>query len=177
MLEVASEKRQDPARLAVKSSPEGDHLALARVGLSQADRGLDGFGPAAVELRSAKVPGRDLREELHQGGPVLGREASHMNPRQLPPERLYVARMRIPQAGHADAGQQVDVAIAVDVVEQCPLTPVDAEPCKECDALNPWREIFCFGVEPLLGRRAGQREGGRLGGAHSDSPGFALWST
>ena len=49
--------------LAVESAPEADDLVLAGVGHGEAERRLDGLGAAAVELGTAEVAGRELRDQ------------------------------------------------------------------------------------------------------------------
>src|SRR6266705_3950641 len=102
----------------MEAAPEPDDLGMPRARFGEPQRGLDRFGPARIELCAIQVAGRQLREQPHEGGPVLGGEAADVDARDLPLHRRYVLGMGVPEARHADAGEEIDVAVSVDRSEE-----------------------------------------------------------
>ena len=114
---------------------------MAGTGLGEAHGCFDRFRPARIQLRAVEIPRGDLGQELHQRRPVLRGEAAHVHPRDLALEPRHVLRVGIPEARHGDAGEQIDVAVPVDVVEDRALAAVDAQLAEERDALRAGGEV------------------------------------
>ena len=79
--------------------------------------------------------------------------------RDLPLDRGDKFRVGVAQACHADAGQQVDVPLAVHVDQHRSLAVVDAQLAEERDALGARREELGLGIEQGDGPGAGARGG------------------
>ena len=147
MLEASGEQRQHTAGLPVEAAPEAHDLVPAGRSFRQPHCRFDGFGAARVQLGAIQITGRESRDQLDERGAVLGREAAHVHALELFRHLGDVARMRVAQARDTDAGQQVDVAVAVDVPENGTLAAIHAQLAEEGDALRSGREILRLGVE------------------------------
>ena len=156
MLEAASQHRQHTARLAMEAAPEADHFGVPGARLRQAQGRLDRLGAARVELAAVQVARSELREQLHQRRAVLRREAPDVNAGDLPLQPGHVLGMGIAEARDTDAGEQVDVAIAIGVVEDGALAAVDAESAEQRDALGAGGEVPRLRLELGLGLRPGE---------------------
>jgi len=78
-------------------------------------------------LRPVQVAGRELRQQLDQRRAVLGREAADVNSGDLALQRRHVAGMGVPEARDADPREQVDVAVAVHIVQHGAFAAIDRE--------------------------------------------------
>src|SRR5262249_37734735 len=117
LFEISPKKRKHASGLAVKRSGVPDELELLRDGLRQPQGGFDGFR-ASREKSDARQPGRrETRQELEKPRANLRRKASECEPLDLRLQRLDVMRMAMPHASHGDAGDEIDVGVAVLVVE------------------------------------------------------------
>ena len=154
VLEAAAQQRENTPRLPVKTAPESHDLVLAGRGLGQPHRRLDGFGAARVQLGAVQVAGRDAGDQLHQLRAVLGGEAPHVHALELACHLGDVARVRVAEARHTDAGEQVHVTVAVHVPEHGALAPVHAQLAEQGDALGPGRQVPRLGVEDAPGLRS-----------------------
>ena len=99
----------------MKAAPETHDLPASRGRLGQAHRRLPRLRAARVQLRAVEVARRQTRDQLHQRGAMLRREASHVHPLQLARHLGDVPWVRIAEARDADARQQIYVAIAVEI--------------------------------------------------------------
>ena len=116
LLPLVADQADHAAGLAVEAAPEADHLVLLRVRLGQADGRLDRLGAAAVELRAAQrrraparraaraAPGARSLVKL----PTVQRSSCACSARDE-------ARVGVAEAGDGDAGEEVEVLVAVDV--------------------------------------------------------------
>ena len=147
MLETSRQQRQHTAGFPVEAAPEAHDLMPAGCGSRQAHRRLDRLGTARVQLRAIEIPGREARDQLDERGAMLRREAADVHALQLLRHLGDIAGMRIPQACHAHAGQEVDVAVAIQVPENRALASIHAQLAEEGDALRSGREVLGLGVE------------------------------
>jgi len=89
----------------------------------QLDRSLDRFGPAV--LKKCAVQSRKLAQLLPQRSLILVvveiRDVDQL--RRLLANRLDDARMRVPQGIHSQPGNEVEILLALDVVEKHSLAP------------------------------------------------------
>ena len=94
-------------------------------------------------------PGASSASSLTSTRAMLGGEASDMDLRDLLLHRGNVLRMRIAEARDADARQEIDVPVAVDIEEQRALAMIDADRAKERKALRAGCEMLLLFVEDL----------------------------
>src|SRR5262249_60241510 len=87
-LEPAAEQRHPAAGLAVEAAPEREPLALARRGVREPQRRLDGLGAAGEHLDAREALGGDRREQVEESGTRLGREAAERDALDLALERF-----------------------------------------------------------------------------------------
>src|SRR5437016_7177712 len=98
----------------------------------------------------------------------LGREAPDMDSGDLPLHRGDVLGMGVAQARHPDAGEEIDVAVAVHVVQDGALAAVDRQLAEQRHTLRTGRQVRGFRVEQGLGLRARdlERKSTRLNSSH-----------
>src|SRR4029077_19031399 len=97
LLPLVPDETDDAAGLAVEAAPEPDHLVLLRVGLGEADRGLDRLGASAVEVSPRDRARGQLCDQLHQLKSGLRSEASDRQALELARHRGAESRMRMPE--------------------------------------------------------------------------------
>ena len=88
-------------------------------------------------------------------------KTADMYPGDLLGDRLYEFRVSVAKAGDTDAGEEVEIAAAVDVHEGRTLAMIDSELAEECHALRARREM----LELRFVQHAGARAGGERGRA------------
>src|SRR5262245_2732720 len=154
MLELAAEQRQHAGRLAVEAAPEPEHLGLAGGGVGEPQRGLDRLGATGEHL-DAREPfrshGSDQVEELRAR---LGREAAERQPLDLALERFDVVGMTVAHAADGDAGDEVDVLVAVLVDQRAVDTARHREAGVEGKALGARRQMTALLGDDLLRARS-----------------------
>ena len=141
VLEVAAEQSEHPARLAVEPAPEAEHLVLAGGGLGEAQGGLHGLGAPGEELDAGEPLRREARQLREEAGARLGREAAERQALELPLERFHVMRMAVTDAAHADAGDEVDVLVAVLIDQRATLATGHRHAGREGEGLQPGRDM------------------------------------
>src|SRR5690242_11817072 len=102
----------------MEAAPKADELGLPRIGLRQSKSAFHGFGATGIKLGTAQITGRDLGDELDQLRSMSTRETADVHLRDLLRDRAHELGMGVAEAGDADAGEEVDVAAAVDVDER-----------------------------------------------------------
>src|SRR2546426_35055 len=80
----------------------------------------------------------------------LGGEAADVNPRDLALQRRHVPGMRVSETRHPHAREEVDVAVAVHVVQDGALAALDRELAEQRHALRPGSEGERLEVEQRL---------------------------
>src|SRR6266550_2111301 len=93
---------------------------------------------------------RELGEQLDERRAVLGREAAHVNPGELALQRRHVPGVGVPETRDADSREQVDVAVAVHVVQHGPFAAIDGQLAEQRHALGPGSEVPRLEVEQGL---------------------------
>jgi hypothetical protein len=153
MLELAAEQGQHTAGLAVKAAPEAEHLALAGRRVGEAQRGLDRLGAAGEHLDAREPLGSDGSDQVEELRARLGREAAERQPLDLALERFDVVGMTMTHAADGDAGDEVDVLVAVLVDQRAVDAARHREAGVEGKALGARRQVTALLGDDLL--RAG----------------------
>ena len=153
VLELAAEQRQHAARLAVEASPEPEHLGLAGRRVREAQCGLDRLGAAGEHLDPRQPLGRDGGDQVEELRARLRREAAEGEPLDLALERLDVVGMAMTDAADGDAGDEIDVLVAVLVDQRAVDAARHREAGVEEKALGARRQVAPFLGDDLL--RAG----------------------
>ena len=155
LLRFVADEPDDAAGLAVKAAPETHHLELLGLRARQAQRGFDGLGAAAIEMRALEISRRDFREQLERLGAFrVGERADHQA-RGLFRERLRQSRMSMAEAGDRDAREEIDVDVAVGIGERRAFAVIDRDSGQQRNTLASRRDIALFGVEDFAGLRPG----------------------
>src|SRR5262249_3524099 len=154
VLKVAAEQRQHAAGLAVEAAPEAEHLGLARGRVDEPQRGLDGLGPARDHLDAPEALRRDGGHELENLRAGLGGEAAEGDPLDLALGRLDVMRMTVADAAHRDAGNEVDVLVAVLVDQGAVDAARHRQARVEREALRAGGEVLALLRDDLLRARS-----------------------
>ena len=141
VLEVAPHERQHAAGLAVEAAPEAHELVLLRDGLGQAERRLDGLGAAREELDAREALRRDAGEQVEELRADLRGEAAEREPAGLLLERLHVVRVAVADASDGDAGDEVDVGVAVLVEDPAALAARHREARIQREGLQARRHV------------------------------------
>ena len=151
----AAEEPDHALRLAVEAAPEADELELLRDRLREPEGRLDRFR-AAREKLEVRDPLRqrrgDAAEELRAR---FGREAAEGDAFELLLEPRDIARMRVAEAADRDAGDEVEIFVAVDVGDRAALRMVDDDLREERDRLQAGRHRLRLAVEDRLRLRTG----------------------
>ena len=147
VLEASRQERQHAARLAVKAAPEPHDLVPAGGRSREPHGGFDRFRAARIELGAVEVAGRDPGNQLDESGAMLRREAADVHPFELFRHLGDVAGMRVAEARDADAGEQIDIAIAVDVPQDRAFAAVHAQLAEKRDTLRARRQVLRLEVE------------------------------
>ena len=163
VLEVRAHETEHAGGLAVEAAPEGDDLVLLGVRARQSERALDRLGAARVELGAAELAAsrscavcdamRSSSSSARLAGEGAGGDAAG-----LLAERLGQRRMPVAERRHADAGDEVDEAVAVDVVDAARPPAVDARSRRaaRCSAC-PRRDVLTLAARMAWGSRSGDR--------------------
>jgi hypothetical protein len=149
VLEVAAEEPEHAASLAVKPTPEPQHLVLARRGLRETEGGLDGFGAAGEELDSRQAGRGERGEELEEAGARLRGEAAEGHTLDLPLQRRHVVRVAVTDAADPDARDEVDVLVAVLVDQRAALAARHGKPGIERERLQARRDMTMLSRDDL----------------------------
>ena len=121
----------------MEAAPESDDLVLPRVRHREAERRLDRLRAAAVELRAAEVAGREAGDQTQQTEAALGGEAADRDAPQLRFDRGDVARVRVAETRDGDAGEEIEIGVAVDVGHARALAGRQRELREQRDTLLP----------------------------------------
>src|SRR4029453_6610822 len=117
VLEVAAEETENAAGLPVEAPPEAEHLVLACGGLREPQGGFHRFGAPGEQLDARQPLRRQRGQSLQEPRTRLRGEASERQPLDLTLERLDVVGVAVADAADSDAGDEVDVLVAVLVDE------------------------------------------------------------
>ena len=150
LLRFVADKSDDAAGLAVEAAPEAHHLMLSGRGTRQPERGFDRLRAAAIKMCALESRGRDFAQQLERRRALLGREGADHQPRRLIRQRLRQSGMRMAKACDRDAGEKIDVDVAVGVGERRAFAVIEGDTGEQRDALAAGRDIFLFEVEDLL---------------------------
>ncbi len=153
VLELAAEQREHAGGLAVEAAPEPQHFGLPGRRVGEPQRGLDGLRTAGEHLDAGEPLGRDGSEQVEKLGPRLGGEAAERQPLDLALERLDVVRMAVADAAHRDAGDEVDVLVAVLVDQRAVDATRHREARIERKPLRARGQMLAFLGDDLLGPR------------------------
>ena len=99
--------------------------------------------------------GRSEATILRKRTRALGGEAAEGRPLELLLEALDVVRMAVADAADGDAGDEIEIFVAVDVGDRAALGVVDDDLREERDRLQPRRHDLRLLGEDRLGLRAG----------------------
>src|SRR5262249_55161835 len=105
-------------------------------------------------LHAARAPGHHRREQLERAPPRLGREAAEGQRLHLPLQRLHVVRVAMTDAADRDAGDEVDVLVAVLVDERRALSPRHREAGVQRERLKAGSDVAALARHDLLRARA-----------------------
>ena len=111
-------------------------------------------------------------DQIEKMGAVLGREAAESDVIELLLETLDVVRMAMAETADRDAGDEVEIFVAVDVGDGAAAGAVDHDLRIERDRLQPRRHSLGLALEDRLG--SGARHGAAfssVGGHRGDVPG------
>ena len=149
VFEVTAEEPEHAASLAMKPTPEAEHLVLARRGLCEPEGGLDGFGAAGEEL-DARQAGRGERgEELEEAGARLRGEASEGHTLDLLLQCRHVVRVAVADAADPDTRDEIDVLVAVLVDQRAALAARHGQPRIERERLQARRDMAMLSRDDL----------------------------
>src|SRR5262249_47040478 len=87
--------------------------------------------------------------------PCLGREAPERQTFDLTLQGFDVVRMAVSDAADADAGDEVDVLLAILVVEHGTRAARHRDPGVLREGLKPWSHVAPFLLDDLFGSRTG----------------------
>src|SRR5437870_7342629 len=116
-------------------------------------RAASRFGAAREELDAREAVGREARQQLEQLRAGLGGEAAKGQLLDLALEALDVMRMAVADTAHADAGDEIDVRVAVHVGERAALAAGHGQPRVEREGLQPGRDVTLLALEDLARAR------------------------
>jgi hypothetical protein len=129
----------------VEAAPEADHLELLRAGTGEPERGLDRLRAAREELRAPDRARSELGEQLEEPDARLRGEAADRESLELPRQGGDEARMRVTEARDRDAGEEVEVLLAVDVGQRAAPTLGERELRELRDPLDAGRDHRALG--------------------------------
>ncbi len=141
VLGAVADQRKRARRLAVEAAPERQELELLRARLGQAHRGLDRLRAAGVKLHLVQARGRVGGDLLQGLGPAGRRQRADRDLVDLRLQDLAIARVSVAERVHADAGRDVQVAVAVDVLHQAVLAPRDGDAGQRGDRLGAGGQV------------------------------------
>jgi hypothetical protein len=121
--------------------------------VGEPQRGLDRLRTAGEHLDARESFGRDRGQQVEELGPGLGGEAAEGDPLDLTLERLDVVRMAVADAPDRDAGDEVDVLVAVLVDQGAVDTARHREARVERKALGARCQVLAFLSDDLLRSR------------------------
>lgn len=114
---LITNQAQHAASLAVKSTPEANHLMLFGIRPRQAQRRFHRLGPTTVKLGLLEVSGCTKSDELDERAAIFcGKTPDHQFA-QLRFQRGDEPGMGMPKAGNCHAGIKVEIAITIDIEE------------------------------------------------------------
>ncbi len=164
MLEVAAQQAEHAAGLPVKATPETEHLVLPGRGLRQPERGFHRLGSTREHLDASESLRRERRQQIEESRPGLGGEAPERQALDLPFQRLDVVRVAVADATDTDAGNEVDVRLAILVVEHRAGATRHRDSRVLREGLKPRRHVALLLLDDLPRSRA------RLAQLHYRSP-------
>ena len=153
-LVAGSVHRQGAHRLPVEPAPEADHLVLARRVLRQAEGAFHRLRAARVQLDAVDAFGRQLRHLIDQLRARGRAEAAHRHLLDLGVQRLLVGGVAMAERIDADAADQIDVAVPVDVLDHRALGPLDRDAAHQRETLQTGREVLLLPLSDLAALRA-----------------------
>src|SRR5262245_27690206 len=155
MLEVAAEQAEHTAGLPVKAAPETEDLVLSGCRLRQPERRLHRLRAAREHLDARQSLRRERGQAIQESRARLGGEAPERQTFDLTLQGLDVVRMAVSDAPDADAGDEVDVLLAILVVEHGSRAARHRDPRVLREGLKPWGHVAPFLLDDPLGFRTG----------------------
>src|SRR5208282_2946498 len=134
--------------------------------------GLDRLRAAREQLGMGDSLREQPGDQIEKTGAVLSREAAEGDAIELLLETLDVVRMAMAETADRDAGDEVEILVAVDVGDRAAAGAVDHDLRIERDRLQPRRHSLGLAVEYRLG--SGARHGAAsscVGRRRGDGPG------
>src|SRR5271166_2329447 len=142
----------------MESAPEADDLVVFGFGLGKADGSFDSFCAAAVEVSASQLRGRGLAKQTENFGPLGGGESSYDQAGGLFGQRLRQSGVAVAEGGDRDAGEKVEVGVAVGIGERGAVAMIEGDLGEQRDALAAWRHMALFLVKDCA--RFGSRDRG-----------------
>ena len=158
LLGFIADKPEHAHGLAVEAAPEADHLIFLGHGPREPKRRFDRLGAAAIQMRALQVGGRHLADQLEGLDALARRERPDHQARRLFGNRLGQRRMSVTEAGDRDAGEEIDVGVAVGIGQGRAVTVLEGNPREQRDPLAAGRDIALLFGEDLA--RLGARHRG-----------------
>jgi hypothetical protein len=118
-----------------------DEFELLRGGLGEPEGGLDRLGAAREELDPRQTRRRHRAQELEETRASLGREAPERQALGLRLQPLDVVRVAVTHAPDGDPGDEVDVFLAVLVVEAAARAASHRQARIESEGLETRRHV------------------------------------
>src|ERR1700693_6387737 len=125
LLPFVADMPDDAAGLAMKTAPETDRLEFFRLRAREAQRGLDRLSAAAVKMCALEAAGRDFAQQFECLGTFGIRQRPNHQARGLMRDRLRQRGMSMPEAGHRDTREEIDVYVSIGVSEGGALAMID----------------------------------------------------
>ncbi len=152
VIAVAAAQHADHAlALAMESTPEADELELLGHRLGKPERRLDRLGATGKQLQMRQSLRQQRGDKIEEARPRFGCEAAEGRPFELLPDALHIVGMAVSDAANGDAGDEVEILVAVHVGDGAAFRVVDDDLREERDRLQPWRHSLGLVVEDRLG--------------------------
>ncbi len=152
---AAPEEANRACGLAVVAAPEADELELLCDRFGEPEGGLDRLGAAREQLDVGDALRQELADQVEKARAILGREAAEGDAAELLGEASDVVRMGVADAADRDAGDEIQVFVAVDIDDGAALGVVHHDLRVERDRLQPRRHRCGLAIEDRLGLGAG----------------------
>src|SRR6266705_1900620 len=122
---AAAKKPNDAGGLAVVTAPETHEFKFFGHRFGETKSRLDRLGAAREQLNVGDTFGQHAADQLKETGAGVGREAAKGNAVELLCETLHIMWMAVAQTADGDAGDKIEILIAVDVGDRATPGAVD----------------------------------------------------
>ena len=139
----------------MKAAPEADDLVLPGRRLRQPERRFHRLGAAREHLDPRESLWRERGQQIEESRARLRREATERQALHLSLQRLDVVRVAVTDAADADTGDEIDVRLAVLVVQHGSGAARHGDPCVLREGLKPRRHVALFLQNDLPRSRTG----------------------